>query len=304
MGRRKTAQNPLEAGNWLTRLLFRPRFLLLLAAGVTAIAAWPALRRALPELSRRDEYRLPATQIEITQPPRWVPPDFVKQVVKRSELPAEVSILNDGLAEQVARAFANHPWVAEVVRVKKDMPARVEVELVYRRPSAMVEMPSGLYPVDRDGVLLPPADFSASDAGRYPVIGDVSTTPQGPAGTPWGDAAVAGAAHVAAVLLPHWGQWGLEEIRFTRPAESSASVNEPIYELVTSGGSRIIWGRAPGTDYPGELATEQKLGRLKKYVTDFGGFDAPAGPYEIDIRHWQTISRRQITARPERSGRR
>jgi len=31
---------------------------------------------------------------------------------------------------------------------------------------------------------------------------------------------------------------------------------------------------------------------MLKYVTDFGGFDRPHGPYEIDIRHWQEISRK------------
>ena len=64
------------------------------------------------------------------------------------------------------------------------------------------------------------------------------------------------------------------------------------FELLTRNGSRILWGRAPGTNHPGELTVEQKIGRLKKYQSDFGGFDQPHGPYEIDIRHWREISRR------------
>jgi hypothetical protein len=65
-----------------------------------------------------------------------------------------------------------------------------------------------------------------------------------------------------------------------------------VLQLQAKGGSTIIWGRAPGTDHPGELTSAQKVARLDKYVTEFGSFSRPSGPYEIDIRHWQEITRR------------
>ncbi len=36
-----------------------------------------------------------------------------------------------------------------------------------------------------------------------------------------------------------------------------------------------MWGRPPGTTHPGELSVDQKVGRLQKYVRDYGGFDQP-----------------------------
>ena len=79
--------------------------------------------------------------------------------------------------------------------------------------------------------------------------------------------------------------------------------------LMAKGGSRIIWGHAPATSHPetgkpeaghpGELSTKQKIGRLDEYVTKFGGFDSPQGPYQIDIRHWRDISRTPLSAELE-----
>jgi hypothetical protein len=47
------------------------------------------------------------------------------------------------------------------------------------------------------------------------------------------------------------------------------------------------------------LSTRQKIGRLEEYVTRFGGFNGPQGPYEIDIRHWRDISRTPLSAERE-----
>jgi len=180
------------------------------------------------------------------------------------------------------------------VRIR--FPARVDVALRYRRPVAMVEVKGGLFPVDADGVLLPPADFSVSEARRYPLIQNVHSTPQGPAGTNWGDIVVSAGARLTAVLKPYWKRFHLAAVRVPNRTRANTTINDLVLELLTVRGSRIIWGRVPGSKHPGELSTERKIGRLEKYLTDFGGFDRPHGPYEIDIRHWREISRRPLTA--------
>ena len=60
----------------------------------------------------------------------------------------------------------------------------------------------------------------------------------------------------------------------------------------------------PGKHYPGELTGEQKLGRVQKYLAEFASFERPAGPYEIDIRHWEEISRRPLRLPISTGGRR
>jgi hypothetical protein len=67
-----------------------------------------------------------------------------------------------------------------------------------------------------------------------------------------------------------------------------------LLELESTGGSRIQWGRMPGSTYPGELEATQKVGRLDQYLREFGSYHLPQGPYAIDIRHWQEITRKPL----------
>jgi len=278
----------------LRRALYRPKVLLLIAAGLVATAVIPRVADWLPDPREREEYRFDPAEIEITPPPHDVPPDLVDQVLRRSRFPESVSLLEEELTEKIAKAFAAHPWVAEVVSVKKSFPPQVRVALKYRKPVAMVEVSDGMYPIDAGSVLLPPEDFSMADTRRYPLIRSVQTQPQGPAGTRWGDVVVHGAAKLADTLQPHWKDLQLAAIIVPRRTAAQENLDDLKFELRTVGGSRILWGRAPGSKHPGELTAEQKIGRLRKYLADFGRFDHPHGPYEIDIRHWQEITRRPL----------
>lgn len=277
------------------RSLFRPRLLVVLALAVSAAVWGPMLVKALPDLGQHEEYHLPTADIEITPPPRWVPENLLAQVIERSDLPETVSLLDPGLARQIFEAFQQHPWVEEVVSVRKSMPPGLAVELHYRKPVAMVQMKTGLYPIGHEGILLPPEDFAVSEARRYPRIINIRSVPEGPAGTSWGETAVVGAARIAEALAPHWEKFRLAAIHAPRPTSAESTIEELTYQLITESGSRILWGRAPGTDRPGELSVEQKIDRLQWYLSRFGRFDQPHGPCEIDIRHWREISRRPLS---------
>jgi len=284
------------SGNFLTRLIFRPLPLLMLAIAAAAFVAGPQLARLVPDLSTRPEYHASAAQFRVTEPPAWVPETLVAQALERARIPQDVSLLDEDLVEKIAAAFRAHPWVEEVVGVRKGSSAGIEVELHYRKPVAMVRTAAGLFPVDAGGVLLPAADFSPGDVRRYPLIDNVRTIPRGGEGAAWGDPLVASAARLADVLGESWSRLELGSIYVPDAPAEPGAVLDPIFELRTPGGTRIIWGRAPGSGHPGELSPEQKIGRLEKYRADFGRFDQPHGPYEIDIRHWQEISRRPISA--------
>ncbi|MCA9014535.1 MAG: hypothetical protein KDA77_04305, partial [Planctomycetaceae bacterium] len=187
----------------LIQMLFRPKVLLALAVVASGLFFFQKLKEQLPDLSQREEYQIATKDLSLNPaPPHYVPIDIVDQVIKRGPLPDQVSLLDQGLVLKVAEAFEKHPWVQKVVSVRKTN--TVEVEVVFRKPAAMVEGKQGLYPVDIDGVLLPPEDFSVSDARRYPVITGIQSMPAGPPGTSWGDLTVTGAAQLAEALGPHW----------------------------------------------------------------------------------------------------
>lgn len=280
------------------RRLYRPLTLVIAMVVVVTVLCLPKLRQFLPDLVDDVAYRLPARKIQITQPPHWVPHNLVEQVVERADLPADLPLMDENLTRTIAEAFALHPWVEEVVSVKKSFPPAVQVDLNYRRPAAMVQVKLGLYPVDVHGVLLPPQDFSSAEAKQYPLLQEIVSTPQGPAGTDWGDPVVAEAAQLASDLAPVWKSLKLASIvcpRTTGPAATDAG-----YVLKTAGGSEVMWGRGPSADHPGELSTQQKIGRLQEYATKFGGLDSPQGRYRIDIRHWRDTLREPLSAERER----
>lgn len=278
---------------------YRPGVLLGAAFVVAAAIGYPYLRHVLPDLSQREEYRLRRERVQITQPPHWVPHNLVEQVWQQAAFPEELPLLEDRLAQDLAEAFQLNPWVEEVLSVSKSFPASVHVKLNYRRPVAMVQVKEGMYPVDAQGVLLPPAEFSISDTKLYPLIVNVHSTPQGPAGSSWGDKVVIDAARLATALAPHWKKFNVLSIACPRTSPEHGTLDEGVFSLIAAGGTRIVWGHAPGTDHPGELPTDKKIGRLEKYIADFGGFDRPHGPYLIDIRHFQEITRTRLAVERE-----
>lgn len=286
-------ETPALSPAYLIKLLFRPKVLLMLAVVASGLFFFQKLKSQLPDLSQRDEYQIETKNIAlIPAPPHYVPIDLVDQVIKRSSLPEKVSLLDQGLVLKIADAFQKHPWVQKVVSVQKTN--TVEVEVLFRKPAAMVEVKQALFPVDNEGVLLPPEDFSVSDARRYPVITGILSIPAGPAGTSWGDLTVTGAAQLAEALGPHWKELDIVSIEAPPRTTTELALDDLIYRLITTGGSEIVWGRSPKSQRRGELRVDQKIGKLEKYYRDYGGFDRPHGPYEIDIRHWQEISRRPL----------
>mgnify|MGYP000014694493 CR=1 FL=1 len=275
--------------------VFRPRSLCKFALLAFLAVIGPWIARQLPLLDRRPEYRLPVSQVRLEpEPTDGVPADLVWRVKQRSQLPDEVSLLDPELPKTLAAAFAEHPWIERVVQVRNQYPALVTVCVEYRRPVAVVIVKSGLYPVDGQGVLLPPQDFDPAAVERLIPIRGVITTPFGPEGTRWDDPAVIAAADLARYLGSRWRDLQLAAIHVARPASAKSAPEAIPLELETTSGSRILWGRKPNSDYPGELSEAQKLGRLEKYLAEFGGFDRPHGPYEIDIRHWEEITRRPL----------
>jgi hypothetical protein len=284
---------------------FRPVRLAKFACLVGLSVFLPFLIQRLPNLANRPEYRLPMSKVRVVPAPeRPVPVDLVEQVRNQNQLPRELSLLDTKLCPRLASAFAKHPWVAKVISVRQSFPADVVVEVEFRRPMAMVQVKGGRIPIDGTGTMLPSEDFAVSDVMRFPTIRMAGAGNMAREGGRFTEPGLIGAAQVAELLAPRWAELELEAIELPRHRDPSVDpANIPIY-LQSKSGSTILWGRAPGTDHPGELTATQKVARLEKYLSEFGGFDRPNGPYEIDIRHWQEITRRPVgkaqASRPEK----
>jgi hypothetical protein len=257
--------------------------------GTVSGGAYAAWRMVATHVLAGPHYRLSSERISVTPPPAWIHRDIRAEVLRDGSLDGDVSILDDDLAQRIHKAFALHPWVAKVIRVTKQSPANVDVELVYRQPACMVEVPGGLYAVDREGVLLPSVDFTPLEARRYPRLAGLQTITAGPVGTKWQDARVAAAARLGSVLLENWDEFNFQRIVTGAPAGHMDAGADIEFELYTRRGTRVLWGLAPQPDAtfeagkPDKVSVE-KLARLKKLLADCGSLEGPDGPQEIDLR--------------------
>ena len=289
------------------RILLRPQHRGPILAAVLVGAALAGLlyawqRWGEPGLNPA-EYTVTLDRIVVTPQPAWIHAD-VKAEVLRSAGSTQLNLRDPQLVEALAAAFSLHPWVEKVIRVQKHYPARVDVELEYRRPVAAVEVASqkepGLLFIDAQGVLLPSADFAQGQAKDFLRIVAGNETPASVYGTPWGSERIAGAARVAAAWEETGGKnegvrsqesgvtaagpkrW--QKLRLYRIVPLQSSSGEISYELRTAAGARIVWGAAPGSEPSGEPSPEQKIAALEHHVADKGPLDRENAPALIDLR--------------------
>ncbi|WP_437191439.1 cell division protein FtsQ/DivIB [Planctomicrobium sp. SH527] len=253
------------------------------------------LPMSLPKLSEQKEYQFQLEDTVLNSPNNWVPSNLLKQIQAESGLPDTVSLLDPDLCEKIAIAWEKNPWIKKVNSVQITRDSRLQVDAVYRVPAAFVEVPRGVYPVDTEGVLLPPADFNVTDTSRLPHIRRVKSLPQGGMGHDWGDPVVTSGAQLATYLAPesdlekYWNRFGFAALIAPDVDPATAKPEQLVFEIETIGGSRITWGRPPGADEL-EPSFNTKLSRLQDYVTRFGGLDNSNGPQRIDIRMPDGIS--------------
>lgn len=226
-----------------------------LAAIGLAWAAWSRLGdrvRGTADLVLHPE----AIAVEGVAP--WVQADLKAEALRDASLDAGLPLDDPELVRRLARAFAMHPWVREVVSVRVRHPAAADVSIRCREPVAMVAVPGGLLAVDAEGVVLPSDDFTAEAAADYPRITGIQSGPQGAVGFPWGDPLVEEAAAVAAAIGPDWKPAALSGCRPAAPGEGPRA-----WELYDDSGRTIRFGSAPGHERAGEPAAALKIATLR-----------------------------------------
>lgn len=270
----------------ITRYLSGPgRWLLWIGVlvGLFVLGAWLGWQVIRDRVLFSETYLVQKEHIFFVSPqPEWVRSDVIGDAFRTAGRDGPLYLWQDRLCQQLADAFAQHPWVARVERIARSYPARIEVQLQWRRPVCTVLWQQQLFPVDGEGTLLPGADFSAAEAARYPRLLGVSTPPPSVSGARWQDGRVIEGAQIAAALGPVWEKFRLSSIRAVPLTEGSAA--ETLYELWTHGGSRIIWGLGPTVQRPAEPTVADKIARLQRYVQEHGALDTPQGPQTLDLR--------------------
>lgn len=256
---------PAPPGVSLFSLLMQPQvrtFLsLLLLMGLSYWGFQEAWRRWGEPSLASEPYQVTAEQIHITSQPPWIEGDVKTEAIRDGGL-TRLDVRDRTLLDRVRRAFAVHNWVAQVKQVRKAYPAEVNVDLVYRRPIATVEVVYRGRPelllVDDQAILLPsPSEaFAARNLPDLLRIDAGDTAPAGPYGTDWGNPRVAAAAKIAAAWTDQWSKIGLYRIVVIEDTNGRIS-----YELQTRNGGRCLWGNPPGQETAGEPQPAEKIAR-------------------------------------------
>ncbi len=268
--------------------------------GVGAHFLW--LREA-PTVARDPQYLLTAERIQITPPPAWIRSDIKTQVLRDSGLLGTVSVLDDwdSLAKRVKNAFELHPWVESVLRISRRLPSSLDIELKYRRPVAAVESNDAngvMYlPIDAHAVRLPEGDFTEAERRYLPRISGITGRPL--VGDVWDDPRVVGGATLAAQLADVWNQ--LQLFQMLVNVQSTTRDGKPLctFEIVTTGGTRILWGATPGQEAAlGESPFNQKRQRLLNYSAQHGKLESIDGPEVLDVRSGLVVTPRTARRHP------
>jgi hypothetical protein len=219
---------------------------------------------------------LQLNQIEISAQPIWIKTSVLEEVYKSKKLD-RINILDPSSNADIASAFETHPWVKSATRVRKyGGGGMVTVDLIYRRPLAMIQVPyldpessrwkDGFYPLDAFGVVLPVNDFTQQQIFEYLRI-EIEKIDRTPEGMGYADARVHQALKLTSFLESSGlrKELGLEWLRVRRDDDVSTGKQWTL-QLSTDDHRLIVWGHAPGEEVAGEESADKKLSRISNWL--------------------------------------
>lgn len=230
-------------------------------------------------------YALHEDNLSITQQPEWIQKsDILLEVFQHAGLD-RISLLDPTATATIAQAFEAHNWVKSAARVTKTTGGQVSVDLIYRRPVAMVyyeprgnsplskdateetgpQVKEGFYPIDSEGIILPLQDFTRDDVWKYFMIFAKHARPVGAVGMSFGDARISEALELCSRLDEHRKELGLQQIWIEQDSRS-AGRSPWVMTIITQDKHEIHWGHAPNSEAIGEPSSDEKIQQMMTWL--------------------------------------
>ncbi|MCC6659687.1 MAG: hypothetical protein IT437_02250 [Phycisphaerales bacterium] len=218
-------------------------------------------------------HRPPGVTVRIDWPASGVP--------GQTWLPADIQA---GLVALVQRAIDNDPapfsttalhaaadalgttgWFEHLDAVERLGGGVIHVRGVWRTPAAVVRFGGLDQLVSENGVVLPPT-YLPGESGQKVIFGVTAAAPA--PGRVWAADQVRPALALLAMMKDR--PWRTQ----VAGIDTAGYADKKHLEIVTTFGSRIAWGGAPGDAVPGEQPAFYKLRRLDVLADRFGQIDA------------------------------
>jgi hypothetical protein len=250
-----------RSGRVLATQVF-PRVLL---AAFIVVAGYFLLREVRKYVMGLERFQVSPATLRFTKTPSWVTPKVEEQLSRLPDLPERFSLLEPGLAQRVADAYRQNPWVADVPVVERRFPNCLRIHLTLRQPIAVVRYRGTYHLVDGEGVRLP-LQFRSWPHPDFPLPVIIGATTEPPdSGCPWPDESVRAACAVARLLAAQSFDHPLTVTTIDASnLGGRASRADPDIILHTTSGTRILWGRSPLAWQPGDGS--QTVGRKLAYL--------------------------------------
>ena len=223
-------------------------------------------------------YAVRIENLVTTPQPTWIRNSQVREEVFKNSGLGQLSVLDPQASATIAHAFESHSWVRRASRVQKLPGGKVTVDIVYRRPIAMVyfdgqanprsaKVEKGFFPVDEDGVVLPLSDFDESQVRNYFVVFAEGATAPSEVGMTYSDTRIKQSLLVCRLLDSARVELRLMRIDVER--DDRLVGPSPWVMLIKTSDNRLInWGHAPGCEAPGEPTAQEKFTNLLKWHSD------------------------------------
>jgi len=224
-------------------------------------------------------YAVKFDNLVTTPQPTWIRSTKVRDEVFKAGGLGQLSLLDPQASATIAHAFESHSWVQRATYVKKNTNGKVNVDLIYRRPIAMIHYKSsdsntkstqikeGFFPVDEEGVVLPMVDFDQSQVTSYFLIYLEGATPPSDVGMAFADIRIRQSLVLCRFLESLRVELRLQAIYIVRDLHLG-DANPWGLCIQTSDKRRINWGHAPGAESPHEPLAQEKLAALTKWRAD------------------------------------
>ncbi|MCE9593607.1 MAG: hypothetical protein K8S98_05390 [Planctomycetes bacterium] len=238
--------------------------------------------------------RVDTSRVRLLSGATWTDPRWEAELRTKLAALGPIATEDDEALERAVRALSGLSFVAEIATPQVIWPDGLRLDVRFRTPIACVQVGAEYQAVASDGYLLSgrwPAPPERREGYLPVVVVGASVERLHPGPVEWPDAAVDGFA-VAQSMWESLEPRSLGELgRIVIDARESrtATVDNGGTALLLEQGRRVLFGRAPNTDEPGELPAADKwrgLDRALRYLESVDDAGTPKFDWELVDLRW------------------